>query len=184
MASIRDELPDFRFSEVGSLVRALKDSDTVKETHPNDNLEHLGPFRLPDFQRPRVWTLEQNVKLIESMWKGIPIGTYSVNQIQNFEMESETFQKYDSLLLDGQQRIAAILDYMGDKFAVFGNLFSDLSVPDQRHFEQLKFPYRLTHFQEIEDITEYYDTMNFGGVEHAPEQRATLGYSRNRAPAP
>ncbi|WP_425354940.1 DUF262 domain-containing protein [Oceaniglobus trochenteri] len=51
-------------------------------------------FRLPSWQRPLVWTEAQMVRLIESLWLGIPIGTYSY--VLNDDPAT------DGLLIDGQ----------------------------------------------------------------------------------
>lgn len=42
----------------------------------------LGRFVLPNFQRPPVWTREQQVRFIESCWMGLPIGVYVYNEVE------------------------------------------------------------------------------------------------------
>ena len=55
-------------------------------------------WRLPTYQRPLVWTPEQALALVESVYEGYPIGSLLVWE-----------RKYgDYLLLDGQQRVAAL----------------------------------------------------------------------------
>jgi len=38
----------------------------------------IGAFILPPFQRPPVWTEAQKVRLIESLYSGLPIGALAV----------------------------------------------------------------------------------------------------------
>lgn len=87
----------------------------------------LGPFVLPPFQRPPVWSVNQQIKLIESLWNGLPIGAYVFNQ-------TTLYGATDGWLLDGQQRITAILAYVNDKFPVLGYRFSKVTVPERRGF--------------------------------------------------
>ena len=39
----------------------------------------LGAFKLPPFQRGSVWTKQQQVRFIESIWLHLPIASYVVN---------------------------------------------------------------------------------------------------------
>lgn len=39
----------------------------------------VGGFPIPDWQRELCWDQEQEIKLIESIWLGLDIGCYTVN---------------------------------------------------------------------------------------------------------
>lgn len=122
----------------------------------------LGPYRLPEFQRELVWTDEQNTRLIESIWYDIDIGSHTVNR------SPVNDYAFDNMLLDGQQRINAISLYFKDKFPVFNRYFSETSPSDKMFFMQRKFTVRYTKFDNIQDMKDYYDLMNFGGTQHTP----------------
>lgn len=88
----------------------------------------------PDFQRNDVWKPKQAAELVESILMGIPIPT-----IYLFEMKNGTKQ-----VVDGRQRITAILDFLNDKFSLKdlrilpqcnGKKFSDLDAKMQGIFE-------------------------------------------------
>jgi hypothetical protein len=64
----------------------------------------------PGFQRGRVWKTEQKCELIESILMGIPIPVVYV-----FEDTAGIKQ-----MVDGRQRISAIIDYMNGRFALKG----------------------------------------------------------------
>jgi hypothetical protein len=57
-----------------------------------------GGLRLPAYQRPLVWTPEQALALVESVYEGYPIGAFLVWAPSWAE----------GILLDGQQRLAAL----------------------------------------------------------------------------
>ncbi|AFU88135.1 DUF262 protein [Caulobacter phage CcrColossus] len=121
----------------------------------------LGDFVLPWFQRPPVWTLDQKVRLIESIWNGLPIGAYVVNRVLN--------SPYDNWLLDGQQRITAILEYVADAFPVMGYRFSELTVTDQRQFAMIPMSCLETQITDLAELEEVYNRLAYGGTAHEPK---------------
>ena len=120
-------------------------------------------FKIPDFQRPLVWTREQKIKLIESLWVGIPIGTYTVNESDNPD--------FDRLLIDGQQRINAIKEYVNDVFPAYGLFYSECDLIEKRRFNDCRFPCYVTQSDDIEYLKNYYNLMNFGGTAHKESER-------------
>jgi hypothetical protein len=126
-------------------------------------------FVIPDFQRGLVWTEEQNISLINSIWSKIPIGTYTINDsvgLVNFRPENI------NIILDGQQRLNAIERYVNDKFKYRGFYWSELIDIDRRFFRQQHFPRLETRSDDINELKEYYNLMNFGGVKHTESDRA------------
>jgi hypothetical protein len=124
-----------------------------------ENERQLGPFVLPPFQRPPVWTRAQQIKLIESLWDGLPIGSYVYNQTS---LEHPT----DGWLLDGQQRVTAILSYVGDGFPVYGYLFSEVTIPERRGFMNKPIGAMITNIKSEEQCLEVYNRLAYGGTAH------------------
>lgn len=125
----------------------------------------MGYF-LPSWQRGLVWTQDQNIKLIESLWLGLNIGTYTFNR-------AGYGGKYDNLLIDGQQRMWALQCYLSDEFAVFGYRWSEVTEVDRRGFEMSRhFHCYITESEDEEYLRSYYNMMNFGGVAHKESERA------------
>jgi hypothetical protein len=122
-------------------------------------------YNLPSWQRPFIWTPDQSRRLIESLWLGLSIGTYTFNR----DHDDPTF---DNLLIDGQQRLKAIQDYLSDQFPVFGYRWSQLDRPEQRAFEGRHFHCYITKSSGEKYLREYYNMMNFGGTAHEESQRA------------
>lgn len=77
-----------------------------------------GQTKLPMFQREFVWDKEQSAKLIDSVLKGYPIGTFifwktkealrSVKDIGNHKLPETPKGDYAQYILDGQQRITSL----------------------------------------------------------------------------
>jgi hypothetical protein len=133
----------------------------------DDGCRMVMGYRLPEWQRPFVWVHSQKVRLIESLWLGVSIGTYTFNR-------DDYDSPYDNLLIDGQQRMKSVEDYLSDQFPVFGYHWSDLSRPEQHRFEMSShFHCYITKSTDDAYLRGYYDMMNFGGTAHDEKQRAT-----------
>ena len=84
----------------------------------------------PDYQRGNVWTGEQRHMLIDSIFKRIDIGKFTLIQRP---YDKEVTHYYE--MLDGKQRLLALVDFFEDRFRYKGRYFSELSMSDQNHFE-------------------------------------------------
>lgn len=77
-----------------------------------------GQIKLPMFQRDFVWDKEQSSKLIDSILKGFPIGTFifwktkeelrSYKEVGNHKLQAAPKGDYVQYILDGQQRITSL----------------------------------------------------------------------------
>src|SRR4051794_28123294 len=77
-----------------------------------------GQIKLPRFQRDFVWDKEQSAKLIDSILKGFPIGTFifwktkeelrSYKEVGNHKLPETPKGDYVQYVLDGQQRITSL----------------------------------------------------------------------------
>jgi hypothetical protein len=77
-----------------------------------------GQIKLPMFQREFVWGKEQSAKLIDSILKGFPIGTFifwktkdelrSHKEVGNHSLPETPEGDYVQYILDGQQRITSL----------------------------------------------------------------------------
>lgn len=139
----------------------------IKNGMPNPhNLRVVMGYYLPEWQRGLVWTDAQKIALIESAWRGLSIGTYTYNRVT-------MGHKFDDLLIDGQQRMNAIQDYLDDKFKVFGFLWSDVTETDRRVWGMsIHFNSYITATTDEQYLRDYYNMMNFGGVAHKESERA------------
>lgn len=144
----------------------VNQSDSV--IAPQPGLRRILGFNIPTFQRGLVWSSEQQISFIESAWKGIPLGTYSLNLLPD-----DTGNPLDGLVLDGQQRLNALERYLNDELPVHGYCWSEITDVDRRFFKtSVHFPHYEVISKDEMFLREYYDLMNFGGVDHKPEERA------------
>ena len=128
---------------------------------PGDRV--LGGWVLPPFQRPPVWTRAQQVRLIESIWLGIPIGVFIFNMRRNGS------GPHDGWLLDGQQRMTALLGYVADELEVFGLRWSALEHREHRRFYMTPLACIETQFDTAEECREIYERLAYGGTPHEPQ---------------
>jgi hypothetical protein len=127
-------------------------------------------FKLPEWQRATVWTDEQCLKFIESIWLGVNLGTYMVNM-------TERRRDADLILLDGQQRLRAVERYLADELAMTGEdgngyFWSELEDIEKAHFLRIPFPWIQTQYLTDEELRGAYNRHNFGGTAHAAHERA------------
>jgi hypothetical protein len=139
--------------------------------------EMLLGHALPPFQRPPVWTREQNVRFLESAVLGLHLGTWCCNVADDFptvQVEGrEYFDLTDTWLIDGRQRLTALEAYWNDDFAVFGMKWSEVSQTDRRRFlNSTMFTAYELRTNDVAYLREVYDRLNFGGTPHTPDQRA------------
>lgn len=93
---------------------------TEQARYPLANLKDIfEPYNLtPDYQRRRVWDNKRKSKLIESFIINVPIPPIFLYEYD--------FSKYE--VMDGLQRLTAILEFFDDKFTLEGlDIWSELN---------------------------------------------------------
>lgn len=122
----------------------------------------------PDFQRQEVWSIKKKKKLIDTILRG-----WSIPPVHLVENEDKLME-----VLDGQQRLASIRDFVNNRFsidgtitpnderiaALHGKFYKQLDVVTRRHVDQ----YALRCFR----ISDY-----------APEEPSELFYRLNQPTA-
>ena len=128
---------------------------------------HFGLDLSPDYQRGNVWELSDKVALIDSIFRNIDIGKFTF--IKNSILEPIE-------VLDGKQRITAILEFYEDRFEYKGCKFSDLSRKDQRHFTSYNISWGESEGLTKEQKLRYFIKLNTTGkpidkkhIEHVKE---------------
>jgi hypothetical protein len=77
-----------------------------------------GQVKIPQFQRKFVWGIKASAKLLDSIMKGYPIGTFiywrtnerlrSVRNLGNIALPEPKHGEYVNYVLDGQQRLTSL----------------------------------------------------------------------------
>jgi hypothetical protein len=153
-------------------------SRTADDSFWDQTQPRMGPWFLPPFQRPAVWTVEQKERFVESALLGVSLGSLVVVDALNCPMPSpDRFPATDRWLLDGQQRVSALLAYRADEITIFRGTecehrWSDLSLVERRKFWHIQIGLVKVTTVDPQYCREIYDRLNFGGTAHTEDQRA------------
>lgn len=139
----------------------------------------------PDFQRGEVWSVAKKKKLIDSILRGWRIPPIHLIETKDYTDE----------VLDGQQRLAAIRDFVENKFNIDGNLiptnehilqldklqFGDLEANLQRKFKKYSLTIiRLTEFSPEEPAELFYRLNQPATLTSAEQRNSYIGDTRNQ----
>lgn len=127
---------------------------------------------LPPWQRPEEWAVEQKQRLVESIFLGLGCGYYVTNGLE--WLADGSAAPMAGWLLDGQQRIGALRDFLAGELTVFGDVtYASLSKSEAMRFLREPFPcHELEYTNNEAVLKELYNRLNYGGTPHTPEQRA------------
>jgi len=159
----------FRAEQLAMPIEMIYARDLYVDRPLEDGERRLGRYILPPFQRPAVWTRGQQVRFIESLWAGLPVGAYVFNQRPDHQPTSPS-----GWLLDGQQRLTAVIAYVNDEFPVLDFTWSELPEADRRGFGFKPFIAYRTNTSDIAECMEVYDRLAYGGTAHEPKALPTL----------
>jgi hypothetical protein len=90
---------------------------------------HSGVDFNVDYQRDHVWTLDDKIALIESIFNNVDIGKFTFVQ-RDFRVQGKIYE-----ILDGKQRLTAIAEFVEGRFKYKGYTFAELSGRDKSRFE-------------------------------------------------
>ena len=139
----------------------------------------------PDFQRQEVWSTKKKKRLIDTVLRG-----WSIPPVHLVESSENRLE-----VLDGQQRLAALRDFLHNKFSIDGRItpfdegvhnlhgkfYKQLDQANRRRVDQ--FPircFRITDFRP-EEPNELFYRLNQPTMLTAGEQRnALFGPARNQ----
>jgi hypothetical protein len=138
------------------------------ERQQNDAAAQGGKFEMcPDFQRGHVWTADQQVAYVEFFLRG---GKSAREIYWNHPGWMGAF-KGDMVLVDGLQRITALLAFLNDEIPAFGTFRKDFTghVP-------LTCTLRMCvcNLKTRAEVLAWYIELNEGGVVHTAEEIARV----------
>jgi hypothetical protein len=90
---------------------------------------HSGVDFNVDYQRDHVWTLDDKIALIDSIFGNVDIGKFTFVQ-RDFRVEGKIYE-----ILDGKQRLSTIAEFVEGRFLYHGYTFAELSGYDKHRFE-------------------------------------------------
>jgi hypothetical protein len=141
-----------------------------------DMLEHFkssyGLDLDPEFQRGHVWDLKKKIKFIEYVLRGGTVPPLRFNSpvfgghphAKNSDLDESV------VLVDGKQRLSAILEFMDNQFPVFGDVYlKDFDNP-MLLCSQCRITYTVNKLQTRKELYQWYLEMNEGQVAHTDEE--------------
>lgn len=142
-----------------------------------------GDIKLPQFQRPFVWKRADMILLLDSIYKGYPIGSLllwnssqvlkSVRDIADLEVDAKADSYPTSYLLDGQQRLTTLcgalfwkggasdspwnilFDLKTEKFFHGKNQSQEFAIPLNKIIDTGDFISQCMRFQHLDDRDSY-----------------------------
>ena len=96
-------------------------------------------FMDPVYQRDFVWTKEQKQLYIKNLFEGN--ASIKPTFVEYSETQEDGTRKRVAEVLDGKQRIKALIDFYNNEFDVEGLYYKDLHYKDQFFFERLNVVY-------------------------------------------
>jgi hypothetical protein len=121
------------------------------------------------YQRGDVWGVTRRRNLIRSILLGIPIPSIIINDRASAGWD----ELVSCAVIDGKQRITAILMFLTDQLDVPGSwfglkdrsvLFSQLPIPKQRKFKNYPIAFTEGQLLSLSEEQEVFGLVNYGGV--------------------
>lgn len=117
----------------------------------------------PDFQRGHVWTEEQQTAYIEYILQG---GASGKEIYFNHPKWLNDF-KGDFYLVDGLQRLTAVLGFMNNEIKAFGKTVKEY---EGKLPENAEFIIKIASLKTKKEVLDWYIKMNTGGTPHSKEE--------------
>ncbi len=121
----------------------------------------------PKYQRNKVWNLNAKSYLIDTLLRGYPIPQIFIRQ----QIDIAT-RKTIREVIDGQQRITAILEYFDNQFKIqkshnkeFGNLhYSELPDEEKENFLNYNISFEIVKLKDDSKIYEMFARLNTNNI--------------------
>lgn len=142
------------------------------------NSRKIMRFVLPTWQRDEVWSLSQKVAYVEGIFLGFGAGFLVVNG-RGWIGASGAPAPMSGWLVDGQQRVSAVRDFLNGTYPIFGSIYwSDISRSEQMsRFLTQPFPHlEIQYIGDETTLKDLYKRLNRGGSTHTDEDMERLGH--------
>lgn len=149
-------------------------------------VDRLGSGRMVDdmdYQRGHVWSLERKQNLIRSVLMGVPFGAVTLNDRAVARFADPDDPRGDVFaLIDGKQRVAALVGFMAGEFTTPAGWWSaadvdqherldvphvgwgQLTARGRRRIADVALPVWVAQVSSVADERTIFDLVNFGGV--------------------
>ena len=122
---------------------------------------------IPEIQRPFVWKSKQVRDLMDSLYKGYPVGYIILWKNPNVKLKDGTISAGKKVLIDGQQRVTALMtalagqniineDYKTTRIKIAFDPFAALTGDDEAEIFAVQTPAHIKSSRWIPDIAEIF----------------------------
>jgi len=153
---------------IPQFTRSPRYSVDVSWKYIEEQLEHYnerdGGLDLnPDFQRGHVWTPEKQIAYVEFCLRG---GNSARDIYFNHPGWNSSYEGTMELV-DGKQRLTAVLGFLHDEIPAFGYKYSEFEGTLRLH---QGFKFNINDLQTRAEVLQWYLDMNTGGVVHTDKE--------------
>ena len=156
-----------KFSEIEQYTSDGNYTVDIPVLYLDETLEHYSKYNLelmPDFQRGHVWTEDKQVAFVEHFLKG-GRGPEIIRFNCHGWMRNTTGNSM--VLVDGLQRLTALLRFMNNEIPAFGTFYHDFT---DRLPVKLSVKFIVNDLPTRADVLQWYINLNSGGVVHSQEE--------------
>lgn len=126
----------------------------------------------PEYQRGHVWSEDKQIKFVEYFLRGGRSGRDIYFNGAGFHGHAEINEcdprAWQLTLVDGKQRLTALLRFLNDEIPAFGTLYSKYKGNTRANLPGLKI--HVADFRTYKEVLEWYIDLNDGGVVHTEEE--------------
>jgi hypothetical protein len=117
----------------------------------------------PDYQRDIVWTMEDKIALIDSIFDNVDIGKFVIAR-RKWTHDGELYE-----IIDGKQRFTTLMEFYESRWTWRGQYYHQLSYRDQGHFDNYSVSEAQIEEASKEHILKIFLKLNTTGhaLEHA-----------------
>ena len=164
------EIPDgenkMKFSEIPQLTGEGNYEVNIflefLEKHIEDYKENYGLDLNPDFQRGHVWSEEQQISFVEFFLSGGVTG-----RIIYFNHPGwMTGFKGDFVIVDGKQRLNALLRFLKGEIKVFGYYIHEFEGKLRQARANMNLKFNINNLKTKKEVLKWYLEFNEGGTPH------------------
>jgi uncharacterized protein with ParB-like and HNH nuclease domain len=158
-------------------IERLEQDDDIRFSYSQRDLSslismYLGKYGIdlnPEYQRGNVWKPYQKVDLIDSIFNNIDIGKFAVIKRPWGPDSSKPMTPKLYEMLDGKQRLTAIIEFYLGLFTYKGKTYDQLGPLDQQHFKYYRISEAETEPLTDEQKYRYFLKLNTTGTPVDPD---------------
>jgi hypothetical protein len=171
------DIETYRTKEENDKLQIFTDEDDIRLSFSQRDISglfsiayHFGLDFNPSYQRDFCWTIDDKIKLIDSIFNRIDIGKFV------FIQKAYSFKKPLYEVLDGKQRMRALMDFYENRFSYKGIYYKDLCRKDNYAFDSYPVSVCIVddHHMTEEYKLKYFLKLNVGGVPQSLEHLAKV----------